>query len=83
MQVQKKVKKIFESVGIYLDDNQLDEVLEIDSLQFVTIILEIETEFLIRLSNDFDDFSSLMSFNDFFRLVNSYFDGNWKKQNGD
>lgn len=76
MQVQKKVKKIFESVGIYLDDNQLDEVLEIDSLQFVTIILEIETEFLIRLSNDFDDFSSLMSFNDFFRLVNSYFDGN-------
>ncbi len=73
MQIKDKLKKIFESVGIYLADDGLDEELEIDSLQFVTVIIGIETEFLIRISNDFEDYISLVTFNDFYELVNRYF----------
>ena len=73
MQIKDKLKKIFESVGIYLADDGLDEELEIDSLQFVTVIIGIETEFLIRISNDFEDYSSLVTYNDFYELVNRYF----------
>lgn len=73
MQIKDKLMKIFESVGIYLDDNELDKELEIDSLQFVTVIIGIETVFLLRISNDFEDYSSLVTFNDFYKLVNEYF----------
>ena len=74
MQIKKRLKQIFESVGIYLDDDELDDELEIDSLQFVAVIVGIENEFLIRISNDFEDYSSLVTFNDFYNLVSLYFE---------
>lgn len=74
MYVRDKLKTIFESVGIYLGDNEFNKELELDSLQFVTIIIEIETQFLIRISNDFEEYSELNTFNDFYRMVNFYFE---------
>ena len=47
MYVRDKLKTIFESVGIYLGDNEFNKELELDSLQFVTIIIEIETHLMI------------------------------------
>ena len=74
MYVRDKLKTIFESVGIYLGDNEFNKELELDSLQFVTIIIEIETQFLIRISNDLEEYSELNTFNDFYRMVNFYFE---------
>jgi len=74
MKVKDKLKEVFELVGIYLDDNELNKDLELDSLQFVTVVIEIETQFLIRISNDFEDYSDLVTFEDFYKLVNAYFE---------
>lgn len=71
--IEKKLIKIFESVGVYIDYASYDEVLEIDSLQFVSVIMDIEETFLIRLTNDFEDFEMLETFQDFYKLVNIYF----------
>lgn len=74
MDIKKRLIEIFESVGIFISDEaDMNEDLEIDSIQFVTLIIEIEEQFMLRISNDFEEYSELTSFNAFFNLVNSYF----------
>lgn len=68
------LKEIFERVGICLNEDELDKPLEIDSIQFVSLIIFIEETFMIRLSADYEDFSKLRSFNDFLNLINRYFE---------
>ena len=74
MQMKEKLKCVFEKVGIYLNDEEFEQELEIDSFQFVSVIIALEEEFLIHISNDFEDYSSLITFNDFYKLVAEYFD---------
>ncbi|MCI8876849.1 MAG: hypothetical protein HFI77_12685 [Lachnospiraceae bacterium] len=74
MQMKEKLKSVFEKVGIYLTDEEFEQELEIDSFQFVSVIIALEEEFLIHISNDFEDYSSLITFNDFYKLVAEYFD---------
>lgn len=72
--MKEKLKSVFEKVGIYLTDEEFEQELEIDSFQFVSVIIALEEEFLIHISNDFEDYSSLITFNDFYKLVAEYFD---------
>lgn len=74
MQIKEKLKSVFERVGIYLADEEFDQELEIDSFQFVSVIIALEEEFLIHISNEFEDYSSLITFNDFYKLVAEYFE---------
>lgn len=57
-----------------MTDEEFEQELEIDSFQFVSVIIALEEEFLIHISNDFEDYSSLITFNDFYKLVAEYFD---------
>lgn len=65
--MRKKLIKIFESVGLYGD---YDSTLEIDSLQFISIIIEMENEFGVNIEdtvvfrrdmNKLDDFIGLLT----------------------
>lgn len=45
--------KIFKDIGIYLDKDNLTETIEMDSLQFVCLIIGIESEFGIEVGDEF------------------------------
>ncbi len=70
--ITKRLMNIFELIGVYLNEDDFDEHIEINSIQFVNIILSLEEEFLIRISSDFFDYSKLRCFNDYLNLINSY-----------
>ena len=74
MNIDDKIIEAFEMVGIYTDNLDYDELLEMDSLQFVSVIIALEETFMIRLSNDLENFDSLQTMNDFIRLVSYYFE---------
>lgn len=50
--------KIFKDIGIYLDKDNLTETIEMDSLQFVCLIIGIESEFGIEVGDDFYKFTN-------------------------
>lgn len=72
LKIVEKLKIIFENVGVYLEEDDLDERIEINSLQFVNIIIKIEEEFLLRISSERYDYSELISFRDYLDMINSY-----------
>lgn len=67
-QVYHELINIFASVGIFLDASSHNEELVLDSLQFVSIIIAIEENLMVPISNDFD-YSKLRTFNDFYHAV--------------
>lgn len=70
--ITKRLVDIFELIGVYLNEDDFNEHIEINSIQFVNIILAVEEEFLIRISSDFFDYSKLKCFNDYLNLVKLY-----------
>ena len=62
LNVEKELLNIFEEVP-----------LQLDSLQFVEVIIALEEKFFIRIINDFSDFEKLQTFRDFYNLVKLYF----------
>ncbi|MED9903207.1 MAG: hypothetical protein UFG06_03395 [Lachnospiraceae bacterium] len=73
MNIQSRLQNVFEIVGIFVNEEDFDKEIEMDSLQFATVIIEVENEFLLRISNDFEEYSVLKTFRDFYKLVSSYF----------
>lgn len=74
MDIKEKLIKLFSNLGIYVDDNNYDELLDLDSLQFASIIVSIEREFLIRLDDSLlVDGEQLLSFQDFLNLIEQHF----------
>lgn len=61
--------KIFKDIGVYLDKDNLTETIEMDSLQFVCLIIGIESEFGIEVGDDFynstNRVSTLESYTDY------------------
>ncbi len=70
--IEKLLKGIFEDVGVYLEEEFYDIPLNLDSLQFVEVIINIEETFMIRLSNDFSNFDNLVTYRDFYNLIDFY-----------
>lgn len=63
---------IFKSVGVYIDENNFNEKIEMDSLQFVNVIIQIEQEFMIRITEDYYNYEELVTFNDYINLINRF-----------
>lgn len=74
--IRKTLENIFESLGIYIDCNNEKEILHLDSVQIVSIILEIEDKFLVSVTESNIKFDQLRSFNDYFELIISIFEKN-------
>jgi len=62
-QIAEKLKHVLENCGMMFYDNELDELTDIDSLQFITIICEIEETFSIELHDDILKFENFYNIN--------------------
>ena len=66
-QIKQKLSVIFNKVGVYISDEEYDEIIILDSLQFAIIIFEIEQAFNIYIGIDGD----IVSYNEL-KTVNNY-----------
>lgn len=73
--VVSKLLEIFESEGIYLSSEDLNREISLDSLQFVSIIINIEEKFLIKISEDFYNYDKLKDLKDYKECILSYVNG--------
>ena len=62
-QIAEKLKHVLENCGMMFYDNELDELTDIDSLQFITTICEIEETFSIELHDDILKFENFYNIN--------------------
>lgn len=74
MDITQKLEEIFYNMGIYLNKEAYDEDIDLDSLQFVSLIVAIEREFLIRISDSTLEEQQLVNFRDFINMVKKHFD---------
>ena len=66
--IEQSLYDIFEQKGIYLSETDKDDELEMDSLQFISIVIEIEYCFSISIDDDWMT-DKLKTFNDFLICV--------------
>ncbi len=59
--VLKTLKDLFESNGVYINEENFDEVLELDSLAFITLIVEIENTFNVNFQSNESIFLDISS----------------------
>ena len=71
-EIIEKLKLIFGRTGIYIENDDMDIALELDSFQFVNILINIEEEFLISLFDSDYLFERLQTFRDFYEMVMTY-----------
>lgn len=64
-----RLKTIFFQLGLHLDDDEYDEELYMDSIQFISLIVAIEREFSIKIDEEHFADDTLKSFNDFLNLL--------------
>lgn len=67
--IETKLKKIFENVGIYISMQNLDDNLNLDSMQIVIILSEIEKAFEIDVFEIVEEFELPNTFNDYISFV--------------
>lgn len=67
--IEEKINKIFETNGIQIDSlGNKYEALDIDSLSFISVMVDIENEFQIEIPEDY--FGKVPeSYNDFIEMV--------------
>lgn len=65
----KKIINVFERVGIYVNENDFDNQLEIDSIEFVSLVVTIEEEFDIIIPEEYLIFDKLNTVNQFVVLI--------------
>lgn len=69
--IDKKLKSIFETNGIVIFEDEKDDLLDLDSLRFISIIVEIEGQFNIIVPDEYLSENLLLTYSDFFNLVAS------------
>lgn len=66
-----KLLQVFALSGIYLDKDEFDSELQLDSIQFISLIIEIEKQFDVSIDEEHFADDTLKSFNDFLNLLYS------------
>lgn len=69
MNFKDDLKSVFEQTGVFISDEDLDEELILDSLQYLSLIVAIENYYSIEVEDS--RLSKLKTFNDFFDMVES------------
>ncbi len=69
MEIIDIVKSTLEQNGVFLSDEDYNEKLELDSLQFVAIIVDLERKFQIEIDDIHLSQVELQCFNDFVSLI--------------
>lgn len=64
------LEKVFSEAGLFLTEEDYDEELQIDSLQFITLVVGVEKAFSIEIDENHYIDNSLKTFNDFLKILN-------------
>lgn len=67
--IYNEVRKIFEQNGILIYEEEGIEKLELDSLQFVSSIADLETQFNIQIPDELLNDENLNSMQDFCKII--------------
>ncbi|RFA36183.1 hypothetical protein CAI16_05150 [Virgibacillus dokdonensis] len=73
--IESKLKEIFENQGTYINEEDYNDEILLDSLQLINIVIEMEEMFLIRITDDFLGFNNMKTFTDFYYCVVNYLEG--------
>lgn len=68
--VEDKLKDIFQNLGIVIEKNE-DEII-LDSLQFINIVVSMEDEFSVVIEDKYLSMKHLKNFSDYINLINQY-----------
>lgn len=67
--VRERLIKIFDDNGMIILEEDIELPLEIDSIQFISIVVQIEDEFNVTIPDDYLVSSVLLTFLDFEQLL--------------
>lgn len=67
--VKKRLEKVFNENGLTIDLDNQSSILELDSLQIISLFVSIEDEFNMEIPDDFLTREVLSSFNDFYEML--------------
>lgn len=67
--VKKRLEKVFNENGLTIDLDNQSSILELDSLQIISLFVSIEDEFNMEISDEFLTREVLSSFNDFYEML--------------
>jgi acyl carrier protein len=82
MNIREKIINVLEAAGIYFDREKNDDDSDLreyimDSIQFITFIVELEKEINIEFPDDVLIYDKLASLNGFITIVGSIIDGSY------
>ena len=66
---EEQLDKIFKQVGVYLLEDEYDDALELDSLQFISLVVYIEEEFEIVVDDQMITNNALNTFNSTLKTI--------------
>ncbi len=67
--MEEKLKQIFCELGLYIDNNEYNEQLDLDSITFITLVARVEEDFGIRIPDDKFTYEQLSSFGKFIDVI--------------
>ena len=67
--VKKRLEKVFNENGLTIDLDKQSSILELDSLQIISLFVSIEDEFNMEIPDEFLTREVLSSFNDFYEML--------------
>lgn len=69
MEMMNNLIKTFERSGIYINVDDLDSQLQIDSIEFISLIVSIEEEYEIIIPDEYLIFDRLNTVRKFYELI--------------
>ena len=67
--VKKRLEKVFNENGLTIDLDNQSSILELDSLQIISLFVSIEDEINMEIPDEFLTREVLSSFNDFYEML--------------
>ena len=67
--VKKRLEKVFNENGLTIDFDNQSSILELDSLQIISLFVSFEDEFNMEIPDEFLTREVLSSFNDFYEML--------------
>lgn len=69
--MKERLENVFNDIGLYIDEDEYDDEIGLDSMTFVSLLVAIEEEFKIEIPDEKLSIAALKTFADFLQLVES------------
>ena len=75
---REKLMEIFSKIGVLISDTDIDEEIKLDSIQHISVIVEIEDEFNIDVDDDYLVRGKLRTLGDYEKMIEESLIVKWK-----